>query len=399
MRRRVYAYSAVVSVCVAAAATLAGVAKPASAAALAALAIPEVLVGLAILALIRGPGRRLTTQLALAAGLLPIVALALGIAVMPSAAPVAVTCLGLLLLAFGIFVPLEGRWHLSWLAAANLLFFGAAAGTSALAGSDVAATLAAAALGSGLSVAANRVWMRNQRQTEAQVVAAHDLYGRVRNHERELRRQEEFLLMQQQTLIAQQTELLQLNEDLESIARLDALTGLGNRLRLNEDLAQMAARIERSGGSAGLLLMDLDRFKRLNDSAGHLAGDDALKGVADVMRSICRAGDGLYRYGGEEFLVMLHDADSAALEAAGERYIRAIEAAAIPHPDNPPFRFVTASAGASLLSQANCRDVDAALRDADQALYRAKALGRNRLDVRLRRGGSVVPIEERRAAS
>jgi hypothetical protein len=81
-------------------------------------------------------------------------------------------------------------------------------------------------------------------------------------HELDLRRQDEFLFMQQETLVVQQAELLRLNEELETIARLDALTGLGNRLRLNEDLAQTAARIERNGGTVGLLLMDLDRFKR-----------------------------------------------------------------------------------------------------------------------------------------
>ena len=67
--------------------------------------------------------------------------------------------------------------------------------------------------------------------------------------------------------------------------------------------------------------MDLDHFKRLNDSMGHLAGDAALRAVADVLRKTSRVGDGVYRYGGEEFLIILHDADQAVLETAGQRYI------------------------------------------------------------------------------
>jgi diguanylate cyclase (GGDEF)-like protein len=226
------------------------------------------------------------------------------------------------------------------------------------------------------------------------------LYARMKEHEEDLRRQDEFLLMQQETLVVQQAELLRLNEELESIARLDALTGLGNRLRLNEDLAGLAARIERHGGTAGLLLIDLDRFKRLNDSLGHLAGDAALKGVADVFRKASRVGDGLYRYGGEEFLIILHDADQAALEVAGQRFITAIEAAGMTHPGNMPYGVLTASAGAVELSQINCMDVDAALRDADEALYEAKALGRNRLQVRGRRlPGAIVQLDQQLAAS
>jgi two-component system chemotaxis response regulator CheY len=235
---------------------------------------------------------------------------------------------------------------------------------------------------------------------DGQLMAVRGLYGRMKEHEIDLRRQDEFLFMQQETLVVQQAELLRLNEELETIARLDALTGLGNRLRLNEDLAQAAARIERSGGTVGLLLMDLDRFKRLNDSLGHLAGDAALRGVAEALRKTSRIGDGCYRYGGEEFLILLHDCDEAALASAGQRYLTAIEAAGMPHPDNQPWNLVTASAGARELSQHNCTDVDSALHDADEALYVAKSKGRNRLEVHWgREPGSVVPIDQQRAAS
>ena len=272
------------------------------------------------------------------------------------------------------------------------------------AGSKLAALALAftAALAFGLSLGANEIQLRRRRQMNGQLLAVRGLYGRMKEHELDLRRQDEFLFMQQETLVVQQAELLRLNEELETIARLDALTGLGNRLRLNEDLAQTAARIERSGGTVGLLLMDLDRFKRLNDTMGHLAGDAALRGVSDVLRKTSRLGDGLYRYGGEEFLIVLHDCDEGALAVAGQRYITAVAAAGMPHPDNPPWNVVTASAGARELSQANCMDIDSALHDADEALYAAKAAGRNRLEIHSGPPAaidSIFPIDRQKAAS
>jgi diguanylate cyclase (GGDEF)-like protein len=146
--------------------------------------------------------------------------------------------------------------------------------------------------------------------------------------------------------------------------------------------------------------MDLDHFKRLNDTAGHLAGDAALRGVAEVLRQTSRVGDGLYRYGGEEFLVILHDADQSVLAATGQRYITAIETAAVPHPNNTPYGVVTASGGITELSQANSMDVDISLRNADEALYAAKESGRNRLQVHVPDGATdVLATDQRRAAS
>lgn len=145
--------------------------------------------------------------------------------------------------------------------------------------------------------------------------------------------------------------------------------------------------------------MDLDRFERLNDTLGHLAGDAALRGVAAVLKHTSRVGDGLYRYGGEEFLIILHDADEAVLKIAGQRYLTAIQAAGMPHGDNQPWGVVTASAGATELSQRNCRDVDGALHMADEALCRAKDRGRNRCEVMIQSTGAVVPIDQQRAAS
>jgi len=366
-----------------------------------ALTLPLVLAAVAVARTVRDRGRRYVIPLGMLVGLLPILSTTVSI-LLVGRPEMALGTIGVIPVAFAIFIPLERRHHVIWLVLANLAFFGIVfpVGFPGLDTAHFFAFLVAGTLATALSLGANDLQLRRRRQMNGQLLAVRGLYGRMKEHELDLRRQDEFLFMQQETLVVQQAELLRLNEELETIARMDALTGLGNRLRLNEDLAQEAARIERHGGTAGLLLMDLDRFKRLNDAAGHLAGDAALRGVADALRKTSRVGDGVYRYGGEEFLVILHDCDESVLYSAGQRYISAIQAAGMAHPDNPPYGVVTASAGATELSNANCTDVDSALHDADEALYVAKDRGRNCLEIRTRpEPVDMVPIDQQRAAS
>jgi diguanylate cyclase (GGDEF)-like protein len=405
LRENVYFSAIVVTACIAVGVAGWCVAAPGTALPLLAASLPLVLVGAGIMRSVhgrgRGRGRRMVVQLGMVVGLLPVLALALSMLLLPQSEPVAVGCIGLIVLSFAVFVPLPRREHLIWLALANAIVLGlvVVVGLST-SWADAAVLLLASGIADGLSLVANEIQLRRRRQIDRQLLAVRGLYARMKEHELDVRRQDEFLFMQQETLVVQQAELIRLNEELGAVARLDALTGLGNRLRLNEDLAQLAGRIERGGGTAGLVLMDLDRFKRLNDSMGHLAGDAALRGVAEALRLTSRVGDGLYRYGGEEFLVILHDADQAVLEKAAQRFLSAIQAAAMPHPDNQPYGVVTASAGAVELSQANCLDVDTALHDADEALYLAKENGRNRLVVRGRRKPArLVRIDQQRAAS
>jgi diguanylate cyclase (GGDEF)-like protein len=401
LQESVFFSALVVATMIAGATAIMCVVMPSVALAEAALNVPLVAAALVTAYVSRCRGRRYIVPLGMVLGLLPIVSSLDSIVLSPGSEPLALGTLGLIPLAFAIFLPLERRQHLSWLAAANVLFFGCflAAGLGASWQNELTALAASASLASALSLGANEIQLRRRRQMNGQILAVRRLYGRMKEHELDLRRQDEFLFMQQETLVVQQAELLRLNEELESIARLDALTGLGNRLRLNEDLAQIAGRIERNGGTAGLLLMDLDRFKRLNDTLGHLAGDAALRGVAAVLKHTSRVGDGLYRYGGEEFLIILHDADETVLKIAGQRYLNAIQAAGMAHGDNHPWGVVTASAGATELSQRNCLDVDGALHLADEALYRAKDRGRNRCEVIIQAPGTVVPIDQQLAAS
>lgn len=376
--------------------------SPPTALAYALAVLPLGVTCLAIARLVRRRARRYVIPLGMVVGLTPIFAIMLSVLLVNDSREFALAALGMMPLAFAIFIPLERHAFLEWLALADLMLGGILV-AMILSGGDrelPAAAFGASALGSVLGLCSNDIQVRRKRQLNSQIISVRGLYGRMKEHEQDLRRQDEFLFMQQETLVVQQAELLRLNEELENIARLDALTGLGNRLRLNEDLAALAARIERNGGTAGLLLLDLDRFKRLNDSMGHLAGDAALRGVAESLRKTSRVGDGVYRYGGEEFLVILHNCDQAALRAAGQRYLTAIQAVGMLHPDNPPYGLVTASAGATELSQANCADVDVALRDADQALYVAKERGRNRLEIHAQvQPSGVVEINRRRVAS
>jgi len=381
------------------------VTSPAEGSGYAAAVAPLIVVALVGYKLVTGVGRHYVIAVGMVLGLLPAVESAMTVGILTTAGPFALAGVALTPLAFAVFVPLERRLHVAWLAAVDAIYLLIAllvlVPTSVFHTGDATravAIIVAGVLGTLVSLLANEIEERRRDDMNGQLLDFRRLYGRMKEHEQDLRRQDEFLFMQQETLVVQQAELLRLNEELETIARIDALTGLGNRLRLNEDLAALAGRIERGGGTAGLLLMDLDRFKRLNDMTGHLAGDAALRGVADVLRKTTRVGDGLYRYGGEEFLIILHGCDESSLRAAAQRYVSAIEAAGMPHPDNPPYDVVTASAGAAELSQLNCTDIDAALHDADEALYGAKARGRNRLEV-APRPRPAYAISQERAAS
>jgi two-component system chemotaxis response regulator CheY len=180
--------------------------------------------------------------------------------------------------------------------------------------------------------------------------------------------------------LAEQAQALeQSNRALFEIARTDPLTGLGNRLSMTEMLTSLQAHLSRYGGSYALALCDLDRFKAYNDILGHIEGDQALRTVSSVLKQTIRDTDSIFRYGGEELLVVLPEQtlDSAAL--AGERLRRAISAIALPHPHNPPHGIVTLSIGIAAFEWAGALDFEAVIAEADTALYEAKRSGRNRV--------------------
>ncbi len=153
---------------------------------------------------------------------------------------------------------------------------------------------------------------------------------------------------------------------------LDPLTGLFNRNALEQRLAELDGQpsSEKDGLSHALLLCDLDHFKRVNDQLGHAAGDTVLQDVAYTMRSVLRAGDSIYRIGGEEILVVLPGASKKDAVAVAERLRKAVRAR------RPVGVEVTISIGAAA-SKSEVVNTDDLVARADAALYLAKANGRN----------------------
>lgn len=165
-------------------------------------------------------------------------------------------------------------------------------------------------------------------------------------------------------------------EEQRQKALLDPLTGLPNRAGLNERLQLLVAQREAHDTPAQVAIMDLDHFKSINDGYGHLAGDRVLKIVADQLRRQLREGDYLARFGGEEFVALFPDSAPEAAYEVLERMRQVIEAC--------PFHFkgmrivVTVSIGIAALRARE--QAETALKRADQALYRAKDTGRNRIE-------------------
>jgi diguanylate cyclase (GGDEF)-like protein len=173
-------------------------------------------------------------------------------------------------------------------------------------------------------------------------------------------------------------ELARFRAELSTLAHTDPLTRLGNRLALEEDLKALDARGRRYGRGYCLAMCDIDRFKAYNDSLGHHAGDEALRAVADNIKRQLRAGDGVYRYGGEEFLIVLPEQTLETARIAAERVRSSVERLGIPHAAVPE-GVVTLSVGISAYRPGDGGTVRELLEQADAALYRAKAAGRNRV--------------------
>ncbi len=180
-------------------------------------------------------------------------------------------------------------------------------------------------------------------------------------------------------LARQRAELEMLNAQLADQARTDPLTGLGNRLRMREDLEVLRARTERYGQTYCAILLDIDFFKFYNDTWGHPAGDEVLRRVAGAIESHCRSGDTAYRYGGEEFLIILPEQSLETGAAIAERLRRTVEDLEIPRGVKDPPGILTISLGVSVLEPGAYKPPEALLEEADEALYRAKENGRNRV--------------------
>jgi diguanylate cyclase (GGDEF)-like protein len=174
-------------------------------------------------------------------------------------------------------------------------------------------------------------------------------------------------------------QLERANTELLGRSLTDPLTGLGNRRRMEQDLANTHARAQRTNRHYAVALFDIDHFKLYNDHHGHLAGDNALHQVAQCLIEAVRAGEGIYRYGGEEFLLLLPDCSPNDAVAAARRIRQAVTDAAIPHPTRPTTPpLITLSGGLSCWTPRTPQSQTAVLDQADRALFHAKSEGRNR---------------------
>lgn len=182
-----------------------------------------------------------------------------------------------------------------------------------------------------------------------------------------------------QRVITLERELALKNKRLDELAKIDGLTGLYNRRSFDEDLANRHDQSRRFAHAYSLAMIDIDHFKAYNDLFGHEAGDNALRTVARALRESTRAIDRVYRYGGEEFVVLLLETRLEGALVLGERLRQGIEDLSLPHPGNPPAGVVTISIGVATYYPSEGSSPEEILRSADQALYQAKEEGRNRL--------------------
>jgi two-component system cell cycle response regulator len=169
------------------------------------------------------------------------------------------------------------------------------------------------------------------------------------------------------------------NARLEQLAQTDPLTQLLNRRALTERITAEMERALRYDSALSLLMVDLDHFKNVNDTYGHLVGDDVLRDLAQLLNGTIRGSDVVARYGGEEFLVLLPESDEAGAETFADRIRVAVEQHEFGVRAGQPSLKLTASIGVATFPAARIESVEDLLARADAALYRAKADGRNKV--------------------
>lgn len=178
--------------------------------------------------------------------------------------------------------------------------------------------------------------------------------------------------------IGNHVQLKRARDALSDLAMHDPLTGLANRRLLEQRLQAELAQLGRDGGELALLLLDIDYFKRFNDTYGHPAGDHCLARVGSVLRDqMRRGGDLAARYGGEEFACILPHTGPAGAMAVADAIRSAVEALEIPHAASPVSPVVTVSIGVSAAIPSADLTAESLLSHVDQLLYRSKERGRN----------------------
>lgn len=169
------------------------------------------------------------------------------------------------------------------------------------------------------------------------------------------------------------------HDRLQRLAAMDPLTAIYNRRFGLGRLSEEFARAVRASTPLGILMFDIDHFKDVNDTYGHLVGDRILKSICAIAKSSLREGDVLFRYGGEEFVAVLPAASAKDIRLMGERLRRSIEDSSLSDGDKTVR--VTVSVGGAAYPNQNVENEDMLVRLADEALYRAKDSGRNRVEI------------------
>lgn len=200
-----------------------------------------------------------------------------------------------------------------------------------------------------------------------------------------------FILRQVNANLRNQVELTQvrdelttINHTLQAMALIDGLTGLANRRQFDAILEQSLQRSRKSAEPLSLIMIDIDFFKRYNDTNGHVEGDICLRKVGSILRGLPhRHTDLVARYGGEEFAIILPFTNSLDVKQFAERAVKAIHDAHIPHLSSElPDKVVTISAGCcTLIASGQQGEAERLKERADKALYKAKSNGRNRVEV------------------
>lgn len=174
-----------------------------------------------------------------------------------------------------------------------------------------------------------------------------------------------------------QEQLISARDALRDMATRDSLTGLWNRAAIIDILTNEITRAQRQKANVGILLVDIDHFKHVNDTHGHLVGDEVISAVAQTMRSSIRRYDAAGRYGGEEFLIVLPGCDETNAVSHAERLRTAINRLGVKVADNEVR--VSVSLGVTVFSANASPDAVDIVKAADAALYRAKNAGRDRV--------------------
>ena len=191
----------------------------------------------------------------------------------------------------------------------------------------------------------------------------------------------ERILRLQQELYDKNQQLEMINVRLRRLSRLDALMQLGNRLAFEERITEFHHNATRYGRRYGVVMCDVDQFKSYNDTHGHLAGDEVLRRIASAVKGCLRSTDGAFRYGGEEIVALLPEQSSRESLTTAERLRSTIEGLGLPRLDT--HARVTISCGVSACPNDGemPSEWETVIEWADQALYRAKAHGRNRVEI------------------